>query len=87
MRGVITDLTGKRFGHLLVVGYAPKQGAGSWWRCACDCGKTCAKAGKELTRPGWVHSCGCRTAIARSLKGLPTAADRRRLTTIHVEHK
>ena len=91
MRGVTTDLTGKRFGNLLVVGFAPKQGAGSWWHCVCDCGESCAKAGKDLTKrtpAGWVHSCGCRPALTKSIyKRLRDQGDPR-LKLLHVEqHK
>ena len=88
MRGVTTDLTGQRYGNLLVVGIAPKQGAGSWWHCACDCGKSCVKAGKDLTKrtpAGWVHSCGCRTALTKSIyKRLRDQGDPR-LKLLHVE--
>ena len=71
MRGATRDLTGQRFGNLLVVGIAPRQGAGSWWHCVCDCGKSCVKPGKELTKPSkrlWTHSCGCRPALTKSIQ-------------------
>jgi hypothetical protein len=70
MRGVATDLTGKRYGNLLVVGCALAQGPGTWWHCACDCGRSCVKPGKEFTKPSkahWSHSCGCRTELAASI--------------------
>lgn len=71
MRGVTTDLTGKRYGNLLVVGSAPRQGAGSWWHCVCDCGASCVRPGKEFTKPSkalWTHSCGCRPALTKSIQ-------------------
>lgn len=36
----IGDLTGMRFGQLLVIGPDASKSArvGRWWRCACDCG-------------------------------------------------
>ncbi|HZO54878.1 MAG TPA: hypothetical protein VFB63_19380 [Bryobacteraceae bacterium] len=88
MRGVTTDLTGKRFGHLLVVGYGTRQGPGSWWHCACDCGETCVKAGKDLTKrtsAGWVHSCGCRPALTKSIYKRLTDQGDPRLKQLHVE--
>jgi hypothetical protein len=88
MRGVTTDLTSNRYGNLLVVGIAPKQGAGSWWQCVCDCGNACVKAGKDLTKSkptGWVHSCGCRPALVKSIyKRLRDQGDAR-LKLLHVE--
>lgn len=57
------DLTGKRFGRLIVTGYAFTR-TESWggkvaiWNCICDCGnKTTVKS--ELLRNGKVKSCGC----------------------------
>ena len=51
------DLTGRRFGMLLVLG--PEKGPGrTLWRCRCDCGR------EKLIRPenlrsGATGSCGC----------------------------
>lgn len=58
------DLTGKRFGKLLVKNYA-----GSWerksgertfrrWLCLCDCGKEVTLVGQDLCQ-GRTRSCGC----------------------------
>lgn len=61
------DLKGKRFGHLVVIDQAPSTDRSTWWRCQCDCGLTCVRQGKRLTMKtpaGWVHSCGCRSALA-----------------------
>ncbi len=53
------DLTGKRFGRLLVTGFA---GRGSKkvliWNCRCDCGTECTAYGYILKR-GAKRSCGC----------------------------
>lgn len=65
------DLTGKRFGHLIALGYV--GGAQSAWKCACDCGSLKEVAGGSLRR-GQTKSCGCATSELRSrgqrLKGL-----------------
>jgi hypothetical protein len=90
MRGVTTDLTSLRYGNLLVVGIAPKQGAGSWWHCLCDCGTSCVKAGKDLTKrtpAGWVHSCGCRPALTKSIYKRLSAQGYPRLRLLHMEHR
>jgi hypothetical protein len=53
------DMTGKRFGKLLVLGFArisdDKQ---SMWLCQCDCGNTTIVRGFSL-RCGDTKSCGC----------------------------
>ncbi len=53
------DLTGERFGRLLVIekiGCIKKKG--SVWKCLCDCGKTVEVLGTYLRR-GDTKSCGC----------------------------
>lgn len=58
----IIDLTGKRFGRLVVIAYAEtvgKQGNRKIkWLCQCDCGKTKTIAGNSLNS-GATKSCGC----------------------------
>lgn len=55
----VVDLTGKRFGHLLVVRRLPKQPNRPYrWRCKCDCGKTVSVRG-DVLRYGFTKSCGC----------------------------
>ena len=45
------DLTGQRFGKLVVKEYAPSDGRkGAFWLCQCDCGNTTVVAGQELRR-------------------------------------
>lgn len=53
------DLTGQRFGRLVVVSYAglDKQN-NALWSCACDCGNTKVAMSKSL-RSGMTISCGC----------------------------
>ena len=51
------DLTGQRFGRLLVVSWA-KSDNGAWWKCSCDCGNFKIVYSGNL-RQGCVQSCGC----------------------------
>lgn len=68
------DLTGLRFGRLLVLTYAGKAtSAGTLWNCQCDCGKTTQKRSGRL-RNGSTRSCGClrneqMSVMASSKKG------------------
>lgn len=60
--GQLIDLTGKRFGMLLVTGRAPDTYTKSGhlkvnWFCVCDCGKQKIVDGKSL-RSGVTQSCG-----------------------------
>jgi len=57
--GNIIDLTGRRFGRLLVI---HRDGTDKWrqvkWRCLCDCGSEVNIVGSSL-RNGDSQSCGC----------------------------
>ena len=56
--GVI-DITGQRFGKLLVVKRVANDKAdNAQWLCKCDCGNTTIAKGRDL-RSGHVRSCGC----------------------------
>lgn len=53
------DLAGKRFGRLVVEGYAGRQkNRQSRWTCLCDCGKRKVIVRSSLTS-GHSNSCGC----------------------------
>jgi len=57
--GKIIDLTGQRFGRLVVVSRAENSKAGHpRWNCVCDCGGTTIADGQNL-RNGHTRSCGC----------------------------
>lgn len=57
--GHIKDLTGQRFGKLIVIGYAGVDDAShALYRCQCDCGNTVVKRGSSL-KSGGIKSCGC----------------------------
>lgn len=54
------DLTGERFGKLVVTGRAPTNGAGGHtrWDCKCDCGRETVVERSNLLKAGGIHSCG-----------------------------
>ena len=53
------DLTGQRFGRLVVIEQNGNTNAGqAKWRCVCDCGKQTTVKGQQL-RNGRTQSCGC----------------------------
>ena len=61
------DLTGKRFGNLLVLEEAPIQNHKRMWLCRCDCGKETIVSACHL-KGGHTKSCGhLRNAPAKSL--------------------
>jgi hypothetical protein len=53
-----TDLTGRKFSRLLVLGRAPRRGSNPHWRCQCECGKTTEVMQHRLTTCQ-TKSCGC----------------------------
>ena len=64
--GQVIDLTGQKFGRLLVIervypsdgeNYS-KEKCRATWKCRCDCGKETIVTGKHL-RSGNTKSCGC----------------------------
>lgn len=56
-RKMALDLTGKRFGRLLVLGPDENNNSG-YWKCKCDCGKIVPRS-KENLCSGSTQSCGC----------------------------
>lgn len=57
--GKFIDLTGQRFGKLVVKERAPNNRfGGARWLCQCDCGKQSVVTAGELKR-GHAKSCGC----------------------------
>ena len=55
---LIKDLTGERFGKLVVLKRVGSQNSHATWLCKCDCGNTTIVAGNHLTC-GNIKSCGC----------------------------
>lgn len=55
------DLTGNKFNHLTVIGYAGRVGKHQYWICRCDCGNT-SRTNTSKLRAGRSKSCGCMVA-------------------------
>ena len=54
------DLTGQRFGRLLVLYECGRAKNGDvLWKCRCDCGNECVVDGCNLRRGNHTSSCGC----------------------------
>ena len=54
----IIDLTGQRFGKLVVIKRAPNKNKRTMWLCKCDCGNEVEVRSDQL-RGGVTNSCGC----------------------------
>ena len=66
-RGKIKDLSGKRFGRLVVVSKTDDRiHRHVLWKCLCDCGKECLVSSNSLST-GRTQSCGCLLNEARSV--------------------
>ena len=62
----IIDISGQRFGRLVVLSFSHiNNGRIAVWNCKCDCGKEKAVPGKSL-RSGESTSCGCFGAEQRA---------------------
>lgn len=66
----LLDITGRRFGRLLVLDRAPSVGRKLAWRCRCDCGVVTIVRADHL-RGNRVVSCGCQRS-ERASKRLTT---------------
>ncbi|MFA5240719.1 MAG: hypothetical protein WC476_13570 [Phycisphaerae bacterium] len=57
--GKLKDITGNKYGRLVVIGYAGRtKDRHSLWKCVCDCGNTKTIIGNSMKR-GDTTSCGC----------------------------
>lgn len=66
----LLDLTGKRFGRLLVVSQGQRTSHGRvTWVCLCDCGNTETVRSHSLTK-GETQSCGCLANELSSARGI-----------------
>lgn len=52
------DISGQRFGRLVVKSLAHTDGNNAYWNCVCDCGKEIVVKAGSL-RSGHTKSCGC----------------------------
>jgi len=62
MASTLRDLSGKRFGNLIVLNRSSAVGEGRpRWRCLCDCGTEKLVMGDDLRKPKprGIVSCGC----------------------------
>ena len=76
MPGKLRDLTGQRFGRLVVTEHShvkPRGGRGflHYWKCQCDCGNVTRVLGWSLVQ-SLVKSCGC---YCREMKSLRSRKD------------
>ena len=70
----LIDLTGRRYGRLVVIGRARNAGGKNRWKCVCDCGAETEVLAANLTR-GATKSCGCLRkthAVTHGKNGTPT---------------
>jgi len=65
---VLKDLTGRRFGRLVVTGRADYKGEKIRWTCWCDCGQSRVVHGSALTT-GNTTSCGCQRHDTLTIHG------------------
>lgn len=85
------NMTGQRFGRLLVVGLNPDKyrGVEYQWDCVCDCGNTTTVPRSSLVR-GFTRSCGCLQREVRgkcNIKhGYDTKEARNKGNSLHFEH-
>jgi hypothetical protein len=54
----LVDITGQRFGRLVVLERSPHRSSMTRWRCRCDCGRETTPKGVNL-KGGKTRSCGC----------------------------
>lgn len=54
----LKDLTGKRFGKLMVLERSENKNGRTYWKCRCDCGNEINVIASNLLR-GNTKSCGC----------------------------
>jgi hypothetical protein len=60
------DITGKRYGRLVVLSYSHSNKGFAIWNCQCDCGNTKIIYGASLKK-GLTISCGCyRSEVSKS---------------------
>lgn len=65
------DITGQRFGALVVIGHAPSVNGRTMVKCLCDCGKDTVVYASNLRR-GLTTSCGCAASRAAMRRGKPS---------------
>ena len=74
------DLTGQRFGRLVVLRRISNRGERVRWLCACDCGNDTA-VDPQCLRRGDTRSCGCLNAELSARRMTKHGHDRRSVET------
>lgn len=69
------DLTGSKFNHLTVLGYAGLVGKKQYWFCECDCGNV-SRTNTSKLRSGRAKSCGCMVRVWASERAKARARPR-----------
>ena len=68
--GKVKDLTGMRFGRLVVIEFSHlNRHRSAVWKCKCDCGKVITAIGHKMVS-GHTSSCGCYQKIMASQANL-----------------
>jgi hypothetical protein len=85
---ILKDLTGQRFGRLIVLERTGTDTHHVQWLCKCDCGKTTITNGDSL-KAGLTESCGClHKEIMNEQKGRPKKSDEVvTLTGLYAQYK
>lgn len=78
--GKFIDLTGQRFGSLVVLKKDYTSRTSRWW-CKCDCGTIKSMSSSSL-RAGQVKSCGCQWYTGRPFKKIIPGTRYGKLTVI-----
>lgn len=73
------DVSGQRFGMLIVLEKTRTESGLLVWRCLCDCGNVALSRAADLRRK-WVQSCGCLQAHNRHIIGSRTMTHNKRKT-------
>jgi hypothetical protein len=71
--GRFNDLSGRKYGHWLVIGFAGFRGRFAAWLCRCKCGKLSVIEGAQLGQSRRSQSCGCigrLSSTARSMQSI-----------------
>jgi hypothetical protein len=66
---MLLDLTGRRFGKLIVLSLAGRSSKHRTWLCKCDCGNTPPPVRSDNLRSGHTNSCGCLAHTFENLTG------------------
>lgn len=74
MAGKVQDISGQRFGRLLIQHQERTRSGKSAWRCLCDCGNTVQRTKAVLQSPAEA-SCGCAPRRKRSVRRVYKSED------------